>query len=607
MTLLNFLTPRLHSRALWNSSRPWVLGCWCAVLCLIVAGPPALAGPGAHGPNGEHLDTPASALVTPLLPRVVAQSEAFELVAELQSSQLTIMLDRYDSNEPVFAATVEVESGGLKAVAGYRQDTGDYTVTDAPLLSRLNRPGEHALVFTIVAGAESDLLDGVLLTADAHAALLNHHHHEPWWKALGIGMAGVSGLAAAAWVWLRTRARRAARSSNPSGQSDTAGNTRLLGFLALMAPVSLLLSLIGSWPISALAGPGAHGPNGEHLDAPSGPIPGSALARLPDGSVNVPKLAQRRMAIRTTLAPVSEAAATIELPGRVIIDPNAGGRIQPVHGGRLEAGPRGLPVVGQRVAKGEVLAYVRHHAEPYAVGAQQSQLAELQAQRKLAQRRVTRLEMLEGTVPRKDLEAAREEAASLLEREGRIGQSLSTREALTSPVDGVVARSEASLGQVLDARDVVFEVVDPARVMVEATTADPALAAAIATATLQGIEGVQLRLVGAALVLREGVLPLVFAAKPSAELKAPPLAVGQPVSVLAQTRQRIKGIVLPAQAVVRNPSNEPIVWIKSGPERFIPQPVQFRHLDARTVVVTQGLSADNRVVVQGAPLIAQIR
>jgi len=49
------------------------------------------------------------------------------------------------------------------------------------------------------------------------------------------------------------------------------------------------------------------------------------------------------------------------------------------------------------------------------------------------------------------------------------------------------------------------------------------------------------------------------------------------------------------------------VWIKSGAERFIPQPVQFRPLDAATVVVTQGLGADNRVVVQGAPLIAQIR
>ena len=32
-----------------------------------------------------------------------------------------------------------------------------------------------------------------------------------------------------------------------------------------------------------LAGPGAHGPNGEHLDTPSGVSNASGLARLPDG------------------------------------------------------------------------------------------------------------------------------------------------------------------------------------------------------------------------------------------------------------------------------------------------------------------------------------
>jgi cobalt-zinc-cadmium efflux system membrane fusion protein len=35
--------------------------------------------------------------------------------------------------------------------------------------------------------------------------------------------------------------------------------------------------------------------------------------------------------------------------------------------------------------------------------------------------------------------------------------------------------------------------------------------------------------------------------------------------------------------------------------------VQYRPLDALSVVVTAGLGVDNRVVVQGAPLIAQIR
>ncbi len=379
-----------------------------------------------------------------------------------------------------------------------------------------------------------------------------------------------------------------------------------LGLLVLAALVAwmLLVSL-------AYAAPGAHGPNGEHLDAPGAAVKASGLARLPDGSVNVPKLAQRRMAIRTVLAPESDAAATVEMPGRVIMDPNASGRVQAVHGGRIEPGPRGLPVAGRSVRRGEVLAYVRHHAEPYAVGTQQAQLAELRAQRQLAEQRVQRLEGLEGTVPRKEIEAARSEATSLAERERSIGGSLVARETLTAPVSGVIARADLVVGQVVEPRDVLFEVVDPARMLVEATTADAAVAARVAGASLQGVPEVTLRLLGVSRSLRDGVLPLTFAVTPAkpgaAQRESLPLAIGQPVTVVAQSKERIKGVVLPARAVVRNPSNEPIVWIKSGAERFIPQPVQYRPLDASTVVVTQGLSADNRVVVQGAPLIAQIR
>ena len=372
---------------------------------------------------------------------------------------------------------------------------------------------------------------------------------------------------------------------------------------------------VGAWVVAACllwlapahAAPGAHGPNGEHLDAPGAAVNASGLARLPDGSVNVPKSAQRRMAIRTLLAPESEAAATVEMPGRVIMDPNASGRVQVAHGGRIEPGPKGLPVAGQTVKRGEVLAYVRHHAEPYALGAQQAQLAELRAQRQLATQRVQRLESLEGTVPRKELMAARTEAASLAERESSIGASLVAREVLTAPVSGVIARADLVLGQVVEPRDVLFEVVDPARMLVEATTADARVAARVAGASLLGVPEVTLRLLGAARSLRDGVLPLTFAVNSLQKGAALPVVIGQPVTVVVQSQDRIKGVVLPAQAVVRNPSNESIVWIKSGAQRFVPQPVQFRPLDANTVVVTQGLSADNRVVVQGASLIAQIR
>jgi RND family efflux transporter MFP subunit len=354
----------------------------------------------------------------------------------------------------------------------------------------------------------------------------------------------------------------------------------------------------------AWAGPGAHGPNGEHLDQAAAPT-SNGLARLPDGSVNVSKLAQRRMGLRTQLAPEAEATATVQLPGRVVADPNASGQVQAVHGGRIEPGPRGLPVAGQSVRQGEVLAWLRHHAEPFALAAQQSQRAELKAARELAEQRLRRLESLEGTVPRKDIDAARVEAQSLAEREQRISASLDAREPLRAPITGVIARADLKVGQIVEARDVLIEVVDPARLMVEASTPDVTLGNRLGGASLAGIEGVRLQLVGAARALRDGVLPLNF--RVSVASGAAPLALGQSVNLIATLKERRKGIVLPASAVVRSPANEPVVWIKTGAERFLPQPVQVQPLDATTVLVTQGLAPDNRVLVQGAALVAQIR
>ena len=138
-----------------------------------------LAAPGAHGPNGEHLDGPATMRAASSLPRLEAKSEAFELVAELRASELAILIDRYESNEPVLGAKLEVESGPLKAVAAFRAEQGDYVVTDAAMLKALAVPGEHGLVFTLVAGKDSDLLDGTLvgMAARVAAAAKDDHGH----------------------------------------------------------------------------------------------------------------------------------------------------------------------------------------------------------------------------------------------------------------------------------------------------------------------------------------------------------------------------------------------------------------------------------------------
>ena len=147
------------------------------VLC---AATPAIAAPGAHGPNGEHLDGPATMRPASALPRVEAKSETFELVAELRASELAIVVDRFETNEPVLGAKLEVESGTLKAVAAFRAEQGDYAVTDAALLKALAGPGEHGLVFTLVAGKDSDLLDATLVNAPVRvvaATMKDDHGH----------------------------------------------------------------------------------------------------------------------------------------------------------------------------------------------------------------------------------------------------------------------------------------------------------------------------------------------------------------------------------------------------------------------------------------------
>jgi len=376
---------------------------------------------------------------------------------------------------------------------------------------------------------------------------------------------------------------------------------------AALAALGLAFVSLGD----AGAAPGAHGPNGEHLDGPTSTGGVAGLSRLPDGSVNVPMAAQRRMAVRTRFSKAEEAAASVELLGRVINDPNAGGLVQSMSSGRIEAGPGGLLSIGQSVRKGQVLGYVRYNADPYARANQQAELAQLRSNLELARQKVARLESLADTVPRKELEAARAELSALGTATRSVGAGLDGREALVAPVTGIIAQASAISGQVVEARDLLFQIVDPARLQVEATTADPTLAARIAQAGLVGVDNAELEMIGAGGSLRDGMIPVSFRVKLAAVEGAAPdalsLAVGQPVTVVVQLSERTSGVVLPREAVVRNAANEPIVWIKSGAERYLPQPVQAQTLDARRVLVTQGLGDDNRVVVQGAALIAQIR
>lgn len=177
-------------------------------VALFALGAGAIAGPGAHGPGGEHLDTPgAQSASQAMRPRIETRSELFELVGYLLDGELSVMINRFETNEPVLNASVEVSSGSSKAVAKFHADHGDYAVDDAALLKVLKAPGEHALIFTIIAGNDSDLLEGTLAVTPAQqqADAPGHSH---WKQYLLVAGAAAAVVLIAAVLWRRRSRRR---------------------------------------------------------------------------------------------------------------------------------------------------------------------------------------------------------------------------------------------------------------------------------------------------------------------------------------------------------------------------------------------------------------
>jgi len=156
-------------------SRHWP----AAVLSSLLLGLHLSAGaaPGAHGPNGEHVDGPTATHATAAGPRLEARSAQFELMATLHGTELSVFVDRRDTNEPLLAAALEVTSGGIKAQATFHADQGDYAFTDPRLLALLHGHGKHALTFRLVTGAEEDRIEGTLVNA-VHGDHGHDHDHD---------------------------------------------------------------------------------------------------------------------------------------------------------------------------------------------------------------------------------------------------------------------------------------------------------------------------------------------------------------------------------------------------------------------------------------------
>jgi len=362
----------------------------------------------------------------------------------------------------------------------------------------------------------------------------------------------------------------------------------------------------------AAHGVSAHGDEDHSQDAKKAPAAAaSSLAvsdgpqRLADGSLFIPKPVQRQLGIRTNPVKIGALAATVELNGKVIPDPDTGGRVQATFSGSVLPGPKGMPVPGRKVAKGEVLAWLRPIASAIERGNQKAQLAELEAQLAIADGRVSRFEQLEGAVPQKEIEAAQIERRALQKRRAFVSASIDTAEPLLAPGAGVISASHHLVaGQVVDAREVLFEIVDPARLAVEALAYDPGIGATLVSASaLAGQTALELKFVGGGRQLREQALPLLF------RIVAPNsmLAVGQPVKVMVRTAYETQGAAVPRAAVTRVGAGDTAVWVHAEAERFVARRVRVQALDADNVAIADGLHEGDRVVIEGANLLSQVR
>lgn len=517
----------------------------------------------------------AATRVSSVPPRMEASTPNFELVVTAEGSQVVLYLTDYVANAPITDAklTLSLDERELPVV---ERGGGIYAVANAGL----SGPSQTAVTVTVVAGSRQDLLGGVLDLPGGVSA------PQGGWSGWSLGLPlGAWLLALGAFIL---------------------GLGLANGRNGRVAAVAALAFLASSMPAESHPGHGDDDTPVSREDLDSSTLPPNSPRRLPDGSLFVPKQAQLVLGIRTAISRHGEASRVVRLVGRVAADPAASGTVQSTMPGRVELAPGGLPRVGQRVVRGEVLASIAPVINAIDRGNILQQLA-------LIDRDLTTLKQRAEEAVNSDSDikltnAITGEVETLLRRRAAINRIIVDREGmqipLRAPADGVISVANAVAGQIVESRTTLYEIVDPERVWVEASGYDPTLLDAIAGASAVTADGRALPLsyLGHGPKLNQQAIPILF------HVQEPTmLPIGTPVLVLVETRDKHKGIILPPAAVVRNPAGQAIVWQHTGAERFVPLLVRVEPVDGKSIAVVSGLAEGRRVVVVGAELLSQVR
>lgn len=562
--------------------------CRSLLRCLIA--PLALASLLSGGPlvahEGHDHGAPVANMTTSGSPRVAVHSDTYELVGVLRGAKLTLFLDRYAGNEPVVDARVLVTIGANGDVVAMPAPDGTYVLSSDQLVGT----GPLELVFAITHAQGDDLLIGTLERAAAASASAADNGTPPKLQAASVPIAGrqvpvlyLASGGALAFGLLLGAGLRSARPAVPT-----------IGLVVLLLIAGTALAT-------------AHDGH-DHGEAAKAVLPGGDTPRrLADGAVFAPKATQRLLGVRTQITTQEEARKTVALVGRVIADPNRSGQVQSITGGRIVAPQAGLPRLGQVVRRGDVLASVEQAVPQADRTTIAERVGEIEQQIAMVETRLKRLRGLaeRAIAPQSQVIDAETELAGLMRRREIVGRIRIEPEVLRAPLDGVMTAVRVVAGQVVGSQDVLFQVLDPGGLWVEALSYGDVDLSQLggASALLPGGQPLSLSFRGFGRALQQQATLVQFAVEDAPAT----LAIGQPLRVTAQNGASVSGIIVPRDAVVRGSNGEALVWRHTDPERFEAKPVRTEPFDAARLVIRAGIATGERIVVRGAEHLNQIR
>ena len=564
-------------------------------ICLTLVRP-AWAGPG-HDHGVEHAD---GAMSAPTVPRLESAGGTLELVAFVEGQKLTIYLDDLHTNEQIEGAKIEVTEGDLAPAVAEPNADGTYLLN----ADWLTEPGTKTLTFLVTAGDQIVLLNGTLDIPEQGGTVPHEEAStsllEPTTWLIAGAAALLGFLFAFAFRLGSQKSMQGARAGGTRVRTDIMGR-RARAAAETVLIFSLLITAVSSISVASGGPDHDHGEGNSRVEAD-----GNAPVKMPNGTVFLPKPSQRLLKVRTAVASSSAVPIGSELRGIVIAEPASEGRVQAPMDGAVEFSNDSVPFIGEEVEVGDVLGSLTPAMPVYERGYLEQLTAEVDGKLQIAEQRLRRLKGVSNAfVAQKDIEDTLAELAALREQKRVLEPKSAQKIELKAPVSGIISVSNVRAGQVVNARDTLFEIVNPNRLWVEAVGVAGQDYSTIAGAHAIHDEGQSLpiRLVGSAPSLRHHTRPLFF----EFEAPEPALAIGARVRVLIQTGSPVAGIVLPEAAIVRNTNGLAQTWVKVGAEQFKPQTVTTEPIGGGKVLVTAGLQEGSRVVVNGAELINQVR